>query len=151
MSNLEHEKKHPEARDFGRESKENAEQDNAELKAAAAMERADFLSREVKSSQKQMQNIILHVQAVLAAIKQLRAQLELPEVGTTESVEEDKKRALALQVQIKNYQAELIAMREDLVREQTEELAKLQPGTARVELERLAEEKVTKLYAELGI
>ena len=47
-----------EASEVGYESKEG--EVDEEVKKAAAMERADYLVKEVKQSKKQMQNILLH-------------------------------------------------------------------------------------------
>lgn len=134
--------------------KENREEgkelrDDKELKAAAAMERADFLSREVKSSQQQMQNIVIHLQQVIAAIKKLRIQLDLPGNEDVSSVEEDARRVAKLKIQIQQYRAELESMREELIREQAEDLIKQHPEMLMSDAENIAKQKVVELYAQL--
>ena len=113
-----------EARESSAESREGKEGEvNKELQAAAAMERADIMIREVKSSKKQMQNIIRHVQEVQMAIRKLRAQLQLAQNDDDDSsVKQDKKQIDELMSKIRDYVEELENMREDLVREQMEEL-----------------------------
>lgn len=110
----------PEMRDRAREMKETKEdKEDSELKAAAAMERADYLVHEVKTSQNQMQNILLHMQSVLKAIRELRTALQIPQ-GTSDaaSIERDKKRLEDLQKKIAAYRNELVAMKGDLLIEQ---------------------------------
>lgn len=109
-----------ESKDLGHETKEA--EINPELQAAASMERADYLVKEVKQSKKQMQNIVLHMQQVKQAIKQIRAQLQLQASADPTSLEQDQKQVEKLQEQIKQYQDELIKMKDDLIREQIEEL-----------------------------
>jgi len=104
-----------------RESKEG--EPDEELKKAAAMERADFVIKEVKTSQKQMQNIARHMQEVEQTIRQLRQQLQLAQSNTDPiSVVQDKKRIEELKKKISEYVNELENMREDLILEQIEDL-----------------------------
>ena len=124
-------------------------EDNKELQAAAALERADYLTREVKTSQNQMQNIVIHMQQVVAAIKKLRAELDLPTNEEASSVEEDGRRISKLKIQIQEYRSELESMREDLVNEQTQEIWKQHPDLLLVDATNLARQKVAELYAKL--
>lgn len=106
-----------------REQKETKEAEaNEELKRAAAMERADYLAKEVKQSKQQIQNILLHMQQVLAAIQALRDELNLSVSEDASSVAEDKKRVAALRKKINEHQKEIQTMREDLIREQVAQL-----------------------------
>jgi len=89
-----------------RESKEG--EVDAELKKASAMEKADYLVKEVKSSKKQMQNIVMHMQQVTQAIRQLRAQLQLvQDDDDPASIKQDKKKVEELKLKIKGYGDEL--------------------------------------------
>ena len=118
-----------EGREVGVEEKEN-QADVAELKKAAGLERADIIVKEVKQSQKQMQNIVLHIQTVLNAIRQLRLQLQLAETSDDPaSIRQDKKQVEILKKQIQEYGDELERMRGDLIREQLEELSRREDGT----------------------
>lgn len=139
-----------EGREVGPEEKENQE-DSAELKKAASLERADIIVKEVKQSQKQMQNIVLHMQTVLAAIRQLRQQLQLAEESDNPaSIKQDKKQIEALKKKIQEYGDELEKMREDLVREQMEELKNgVGVGMMAEELQRKSEEMVEKMIEEV--
>lgn len=140
---------HREPKAESRESKEDSQFDR-ELKAAAAMERADFLSREVKTNQKQVQNIMIHLQQVLAAIKTLRAQLDLPISDEASSVEEDTRRVMNLKKMISEYCAELESLRPELIREQTELLITQNPSLLPSQAEAIALEKIERLYVELA-
>ncbi len=133
------------------ESRENKEDNklDKELKAAAAMERADFLTREVKNSQQQMKNITIHMQQVIAAIKKLRAELDLPSSNDISSIEEDTHRIAKLKAQIQDYRTELEAMRGDLIIEETQELIKQYPERLLADVKELAKQKVDVLYTQL--
>lgn len=112
-----------EARELAFEAREAKEGDTAELKKAAAMERADFLSKEIQNSAKQMQHILIHMQEVTAAIRRLRELLQVADHhGDPASVQEDKARIYELKKKISAYQDELVKMKGDLVREQVAEL-----------------------------
>jgi hypothetical protein len=133
-----------------RESRESREaESDEELKAGAAMERADFLVKEVKQSKQQMQNIVLHMQQVTDAIRKLRQELALADSGGPASVARDKKRIDALKEKIKAYRREILDMREDLIREQAEELKKSgfteNANVLRGEAERLVEELMNQI------
>lgn len=134
-----------------RESREAKEGEiDEELKTAAAMERADYLVKEVKQSKKQMQNILLHMQQVTKAIRELRQQLQLAGDGDATSVEQDKERIEELKKKIKEYQEEIVAMRGDLVREQMEELKEgVGVGVTAEELKKRAEGMVDKMIKEI--
>ncbi len=137
-------KKSREAREINYESKEG--EPDPELQAAASLERADYLVKEVKSSKQQMQNIALHIQQVKQAIKQIRAELQLRSAGNTTSTDQDEVRLNKLKNQIEEYQDELVKMRDDLVKEQIEELKKT--TDANVTLEGL-KQKAEKMVDEL--
>ena len=132
-----------------RESKEG--EVDEELKTAAALERADYLVREVKSSKQQMQNIILHMQQVLTALQQLRAQLQLSIQSTdATSITQDKKRIEKLKEKIKLYKEELPKMKDDLIAEQVESLKQSgKAGASDEALRREAEEMVEKIIKEI--
>ncbi len=132
-----------------RESKEG--EVDAELKKATAMEKADYLVKEVKSSKKQMQNIVMHMQQVTQAIRQLRTQLQLvQDDDDPTSVRQDKKKVEELKLKIKSYGDELEKMREDLIREEMVELEKgIGVGISGDELRKRAEESVEKMIREI--
>lgn len=132
-----------------REAKEG--EVNEELKAAAAMERADYLVKEVKSSKQQMQNIVLNMQQVQNAIRQLRAQLQLAEDSDDpESVKQDKKKIAELKKKIVEHADELEKMRGDLVHEQIEELKNgVGAGMATEDLRAKAEAMVEEMIQEI--
>ena len=64
-----------------------------ELTAYQLMGWFDVIIKEVKTSKKQMQNIVLHMQQVTQAIQQLRQQLQLAQTDDeVTSIKQDKKR-----------------------------------------------------------
>ncbi len=132
-----------------RESKEG--EISEELKRATAMEKADYLVKEVKSSKKQMQNIVIHMQQVTQAIRQLRAQLQLVEDSDDpSSIIQDKKKVEDLKNKIKSYGDELEKMRGDLVREEMAELKKgVGINMSEEDLRVKAEESVEKMIREI--
>ena len=136
-----------ESRESSAEFRENKEGEvDEELQKAAAMERADLVIKEVKSSQKQMQNIARNMQEVQKAIRQLRAQLQLAQNNDDPvSVVQDKKRIEELKNKIAENISELENMREDLIREQLDELQKQNLGLSELELKNKAEELVEEL------
>jgi hypothetical protein len=110
-------------REPSREQKETKEGEaDEEIKRAAAMERVDYLAKEVKQSRRQMQNIVLNMQQVMAAIRALRKELALTDRSDPASVAQDKQRIAELKKKIQGHQEEIRGMREDLVREQVEML-----------------------------
>ncbi|MBI2990028.1 MAG: hypothetical protein HYY51_02440 [Candidatus Magasanikbacteria bacterium] len=137
-------------RDF--ETREAKEEFGKELEAGAAMERADVLVREVKSSKKQVQNIMIHMQEVLKALKELREQLQLTQTEEDASVLQDKKRISDLQERISQYKDELKKMRGDLVREQINVLREQKrTDLSEVMLIKQAEEMVSAMMREVGL
>src|SRR3989339_844304 len=132
------------------ETKESREaEENQELKAAAAMERADFLSKEVKSSKQQMQNIVLHMQEVLAAIQELRKQLDLLGDVSVPSLEQDRQHMESLKKKIEAYSSELVAMKDDLIREQAVSFIKQGRCSSREESDALAKKVVEEMIEKI--
>jgi len=133
------------------ESRESKESEvDPELSAAANMERADYLVKEVKQGKQQMQNILIHMQQVKTAIRQLRQQLQLAGDDDSGSVQHDQKRIDGLKKQVKEHQEELIKMRDDLVREQMSELKNgVGVGMSTWELQEKAEGIIDAMIAEV--
>lgn len=133
------------------ESKESKEgETDKELQAAAALERADFLVGEVKSSKKQMQNIVVHMQEVLAALKALREQLQISTSTEDNSIVQDKKRVDELKKKIADYKDELLKMKDELVAAQMQDLRKIDANMSDVALRERAEQMVNKIMQETG-
>jgi hypothetical protein len=138
-----------EKKDIGHEEREEHTEDK-ELQAVAAMERADYLVREVKTNKNQMQNIIVHMQSVMQAIRDLRAALQLPvHSNDDESIIQDKKRMEDLHKKIAAYVDELYAMKEDLVNEHMINLQKEHPTKNADELRVQAEHIVENILVEI--
>lgn len=134
--------------EFGGEIEKNKEdKESEELKAAAAMERAEVIVKEVKQSKKQMQNIVLNMQQVMQAIQLLRSQLQLASSSDDpSSVKQDKEQIEKLKKKIGQYVGEIEKMQDDLVQEQVEILRGGEgAGSTDEELKQKAEEMVTEL------
>lgn len=132
------------------EKKESKEAEvDPELQAAATLERADYLVKEVKNNKQQMQNIVLHMQQVQHAIKQIRKQLQLSATNDDSSVQQDKAQVQKLQKQIAEYQKEIVHMRDDLINAQTQELQKIYPDTPPHTLKEKAEQMVDTLITQI--
>jgi len=125
-----------------RESRERFEMD-AQAEAAAAMERADVIVKDVQSSKKQMKNIVMNMHVVKQQITQLRQQLQLADNDDVSSLQQDQKLVDELKQKIAGHQHELLAMRDDLIREQKEELIEQKfVGDVTVESERLIDSMI---------
>jgi len=125
MNNQETEKVYSRGeREKSPEARENArEMEKPEAKAAAARERAEYISKEVKQTRGQIKNIMMNMQIVMKAIRDLRAQLDLVVDGSDpESVEQDRSRVDKLKKQVADHLSELERMRDDLVREELERM-----------------------------
>lgn len=135
-----------------REQKEAQAEVDKELQAAAALERADYLSREVKNNQNQMQNIMRHMQAVVQAIKDLRTALNIIPTDTAHtSVLADEERVKKLKLKIDEYKSELQNLKPQLLQEHIAKLQEQKPGTPVAEIEHEAEQKVKELYQSLEL
>lgn len=131
-----------------RESRETREAEtDPELQAAASKERADYLVKEVKTNQQQVQNIALHIVQVQQALKKLRAELQLSEQGDSMSVQQDRARIEILKKQIGEYMSELVAMKEDLIQFEIQELE--QQNVPQDVREHLAQQRVDTLLQQL--
>ena len=125
-----------------RESRERFEMD-AQAEAAAAMERADMIVKDVKSSKQQMKNIVMNMHMVKQQIQQLRQQLQLADNDDANSLQQDQKTVDELKKKISGHQQELLSMREDLIREQKEELITQKfVGDVVAEAERLIDQMI---------
>lgn len=106
-----------EKRESNYENKEN--EISEELKAAAKMERVDFLTKEIKSGNQQIKNIMIHMTQVLNAIKILRQQLQLKDENKEKdsiSVDQDKKQIEKIKKKLSSYKDEIIKMKDDLIK-----------------------------------
>ncbi|MBP9761162.1 MAG: hypothetical protein KBD15_02905 [Candidatus Magasanikbacteria bacterium] len=140
-------------RDSGVETnKEKREQREAEkdpeLAAAATLERADYLVKEVKSNKQQMQNIVLHMQQVTKAIQSIRQQLNISAQGHDPSLVQDAAQIKKLQTLIETYKTELLAMKDDLIAMQQIELQKQNPTASPETIAAEAERMVVMMIGE---
>jgi len=135
-------------RERTRETKEQKEAETSpEAQAAAAMERAEVIVKEVQSNKKQMQNILMHMGQVQAAIKALRQQLALQDQGDAASLAQDAAAIEKLKQKIREYKDELIAMQDDLLRAQIAETKETQPGISESEQIQIATQRVRAMIS----
>lgn len=105
------------------EAKEGKEVEvSEELKRAAVMERADYLVKEVKSGNKQIQNILVHMQGVLQALAQLQQQLSITHTDEPASVAQDKVQIEKIKQKIVAHKDELLKMKDELIQAKQEQL-----------------------------
>ena len=96
------------------ETKEDVEL-SEEIKAAAARERVEYLTKEVSKGTQQIQNIMLNMQQALQALAAVRASLQLESVSDDpSSIVEDKRRVAELRKKITKYQEELLVMKQKM-------------------------------------
>ncbi|MBT3539028.1 hypothetical protein HN481_02785 [Candidatus Parcubacteria bacterium] len=134
-----------------KESKESKESEmSAEDKAAATMERADFLVKEVKSGKQQIQNIVIHMQQVMQTIQALRKQLQIQSDDTTGSVEQDKKQVENLKKKIAEHKDEILKMKDELIKAQVDQIKKDEGATlSDQQMQEQAEEMVSRIMEEV--
>lgn len=132
-------------------TKEVREQEiDPELAKASMMERADILVKEVKTNQKQLQNIALHMQQVMAAIKQLRQQLQIQDDDEDpSSIQHDKEKVEQLKKKIGEYIADLEGMKDAILRDLVLDLKKQKYPASDEELQRIAEMRYNKIIEEV--
>ncbi|OGH85879.1 MAG: hypothetical protein A2493_02425 [Candidatus Magasanikbacteria bacterium RIFOXYC12_FULL_33_11] len=122
-----------------------------EVKAAATMERADILVKEVKSIKQQLQNIMINITQVMQAIQALRQQLQLASSDENiSSVEQDKKMIEKLKKKIAGHTDELLKMKENLITAQTIQLSEAEGGEITENLKNKATEMVENLIAQIS-
>ena len=123
-----------------------------EAKAAAMMERADVLVKEVKSSKQQIQNIMMNITSVLQAIQALRQQLQLVvnQDDNISSVEQDKKMIDKLKKKIAGHTDEILKMKEDLIIAQAKQLSAVGGVEVTEDLKNKARAMVENLLAQIS-
>lgn len=137
-------------RERSRESRENKEAAmDPELKAAAAMERADYLVKEVKSNKKQIANIVIHINQVKKQIAQIRQLLALQHSNDDNSTAADEAQVQKLKKQIQTYVHEMHNMQGELEDAYIMEMTSQMPEASEAEIRALAKQRVSGLIGEL--
>lgn len=132
-----------------RETRESPEMDEA-AKAAAAMERADYLVKEVKGGKQQIQNIMIHMQSVMQALAALRKQLDIEDTGDVSSVEHDQQHIAKLKAKITEHKDELLKMKDELITAQVEQIREGEGASlGDAELRQRAEELVGEMMSQI--
>lgn len=127
-------------------------QENQELKKMGAMERVEKTSREVKSAQKQMQNIMANMQTVVKAVQAIRQQLELTEPDENiPSVARDQKNLQALQKKLANLTGQLGDLKQVLLKEEYNEVKKEHSNWSEDQIKQESEKRVSVILEKLGL
>ena len=123
-----------------------------EAKAAATMERAEVLVKEVKSGKQQIQNIMMNMTQVMQAIKALRQQLQLAITNdeSISSVEQDKKAIEKLKQKIAGHTEEILKMKEELITAQATQLSQEHGGEMTEDLKNRAREMVENIISQIS-
>ncbi len=109
-----------ESRESGAESDREKAMEQLEKKMGAK-ERAEKMLGEVKSTQKQMQNISANMQQVVKAVQLIRQQLQLANANSDDdipSVGQDQKVLAALQKKMFDFKSQLTDLRTALLQEE---------------------------------
>ncbi|MFA7314570.1 MAG: hypothetical protein WC025_01400 [Candidatus Magasanikbacteria bacterium] len=134
-----------------REIEKNKEM-TPEAKAAATMERAELLVKEVKSNKQQIQNIMMNIANVLQAIQALYQQLQLVTKvdDNIPSVEQDKKMIEKMKKRIADHKDELLKMKEELIIFQAKQMAESSGVEIGEDLKNKARIMVENLLAQIS-
>lgn len=138
-----------ESRDIGAENREK--QVEEQEKKMAARERVEQVSKEVKNTKQQMQNILSNMQSVVKAVQAIRAQLAISGSSSIPSVELDKKTIEVLEKKLHNLRVELSDLKNALLAEEINSLRENGRFLEGEELEKEANERVTKMLFDLGL
>ena len=137
-------------RERSHETHENKEAEiDPELQAAAAIERADYLVKEVKSNKKQIANIVLHINHVKKQIAQIRQLLALQHSDDDNSTAADEEQVKKLKEQIKEYVNEMHNMQDELEDAYVLEMTSQMPESSEGEVRELAKQRIKGLLGSL--
>lgn len=142
-------KRSTESRDIGTEVKDVREL--TELKKAAAKERAETVSREVKNTKQQMQNIIANMQQVVKAVLAIRQMLGLDINEGIPMVQQDEKKVEELKKKLENLRGELSGLRNALLLEEIKNLEEFGESFSENNVKREAEKRVDIILDSLGL
>ncbi len=142
-------KRSTESRDIGTEVKDVREL--TELKKAAAKERAETVSREVKNTKQQMQNIIANMQQVVKAVLAIRQMLGLDINEGIPMVQQDEKKVEELKKKLENLRGELSGLRNALLLEEIKNLEESGESFSENNVKREAEKRVDIILDSLGL
>jgi DNA repair exonuclease SbcCD ATPase subunit len=141
---------HSEGRERSLESKDKQTEELE--KKMGARERVEKMSHEVKSTQKQMQNIVTNMQQVMGAVAAIRKQLQLDEADTNiPSVHQDQKTVQLLQKKLANLNDRLQDLRLVLLQEEKEQIREAKSFLSEEELQTAALKRVEDILGNLGI
>lgn len=142
-------KNYAEGAELSAESKEKG-QEEAEKKMAAR-ERVEVVSKEVKSTKQQIQNIMGNMQTVVKAVAAIRAQLQLAQNDNIPSVKQDQKTLEALKKKLAGLRGELKDLRGALLVEERKSAQEQNPDWSAEQIDATANKQVEGLWAELGL
>ena len=152
----EHEKAYrnrAETQEAGRERQENKEE--ALEKKMGAKERAEKVVRETKTTQNQIQNIVANMQAVVAAVAAIRAQLQIASGGESgssiPSVQRDSATLAMLQKKLQRLRGQLTDIQAALCAQEENSLRAEHPDWGPSAVAQAARQRVADALSQLGI
>jgi len=139
-----------ESSEIGLESKETKE--DKEAKKMAARERAEIVSREVKTTKQQIQNIVANMAAVVKAVAAIRAQLKMSdEDKDIPSVKQDAKILAALKKKLDGLYGEIKDLKAALLIEERRDVEAEHGDWSAEEIAREAERRAEEILIKLDI
>ncbi len=155
MSNFEQQqeeqyrRQHAEGREANYEAKET--QDEELEKKMAARERVEKVAQEVKSTKQRMQNIMVNIQQVIAAVRAIRTQLGLDQENEVPVIKKDKKTLEELKNKLTNLLGQVADLKLALENEEVARLRQINPNMSEKQLETEAKKGVAKILNDLGV
>ncbi|OGH69135.1 MAG: hypothetical protein A2754_02535 [Candidatus Magasanikbacteria bacterium RIFCSPHIGHO2_01_FULL_47_8] len=137
-----------ESAELNAEAKEKKEDEEA--KKMAARERVEVVSREVKNTKQQIQNIIANMQQVVAAVAAIRVQLKLQDAAIP-SVAADEKSLVKLQKKLTSLTSEIEDLRKALLLEERRAVAEDHEDWTAEAIVEEAEKRVVEVLKKLGL
>ena len=138
-----------ESREASFESKESKE--GKEDKEMGAKERMEQTVVEVKNTKQRMKNIMVNMQQVLAAVRQIRQQLGLTGDGDVPAVQTDQKTLDELKKKLAGLEDQMDDLKLALKNEETSQVKQANPNIGQEELESVVEKRVKEVLVQLGV
>ncbi len=142
-----------ERREAGVEANKEKQAEEMEKKMGAK-ERAEKVTREVRTTQQQAQRVMGSMQQVVKAVAAIRAQLKLttkPGDDSIPSVEQDKKVLEQLQKKMFDLKSQLGDLRTVLTQENARDVEKEHPGWDAAQVQQAAEALTEEWVKRLGL
>lgn len=141
-------RKGSEFRESSFENKESKEKE--EYKQMEAKEKMELTIGEVKTTKSRMKNIMMNMQHVLQAVRQIRAQLGLSNNDDIPAVKSDQKTLDELKIKLNGLMDQIDDLKLAFKNEEIMRLRQIEPNMSSEELDKQASGAVEKILGELG-